>query len=149
VDDKVHGLTFRHRIAIDAADIDAMAHVNNAVYLRWVQEAVVAFWQLKATREVQQQVLWVAHSHEIQYHLPLRISDHVEAVVTATGVRGSRASFTTLFNRGGDVAARVRSVWVCLDVRTQRPRRIAENVAAAFLPRMKWKKVAVGPDCHP
>ena len=32
---------FRHQIAIEPADIDHMGHVNNAVYLKWVQEAVV------------------------------------------------------------------------------------------------------------
>ena len=36
---------FRHPIAIDPADIDQMGHVNNATYLKWVQEAVVDYWQ--------------------------------------------------------------------------------------------------------
>jgi acyl-CoA thioester hydrolase len=36
---------YRHPIGIDAADIDFMGHVNNAAYLKWVQEAVVGHWQ--------------------------------------------------------------------------------------------------------
>ena len=35
---------YRHDVAVAAADIDHMGHVNNAVYLRWVQDAVVAYW---------------------------------------------------------------------------------------------------------
>ena len=36
---------FRHAVAIDPADIDHMGHVNNSVYLKWVQEAVIDYWQ--------------------------------------------------------------------------------------------------------
>ena len=42
---------FRHQIAIDSADIDHMGHVNNAVYLKWVQESVVAYWEKVAPAE--------------------------------------------------------------------------------------------------
>lgn len=36
---------FRHPVAIAPSDIDHMGHVNNSVYLRWVQEAVVDYWE--------------------------------------------------------------------------------------------------------
>ena len=36
---------FRHQVAITPGDIDHMGHVNNSVYLKWVQDAVVAYWQ--------------------------------------------------------------------------------------------------------
>ena len=42
---------YRHDVAVAAADIDHMGHVNNAVYLRWVQDAVVAYWQHTAPAE--------------------------------------------------------------------------------------------------
>jgi len=34
---------FRHPVAIEPDDIDSMGHVNNAVYLKWVQEAVIDY----------------------------------------------------------------------------------------------------------
>ena len=40
---------FRHPVAILPADIDQMGHVNNAVYLKWVQEAVVDYWSSVAS----------------------------------------------------------------------------------------------------
>ena len=42
---------FRHPVAIEPADIDHMGHVNNAVYLKWVQEAVVDYWSSVAPPE--------------------------------------------------------------------------------------------------
>ena len=61
---------FRHPIAIEPADIDHMGHVNNAVYLKWVQEAVVDYWSSVAPPSAVAQHLWVALKHEITYFRP-------------------------------------------------------------------------------
>ncbi|QXI65848.1 hypothetical protein CP157_03640 (plasmid) [Paracoccus marcusii] len=111
-----------------------MGHVNNAVYLHWVQEAVVRYWQYRCPPQAQTELLWVALKHVIVYRLPLFLEDQVEAHVMATATRGTRASFTTLFKRGNDLVAEVRSSWCCVDANTRRPRRIASDIARAFLP---------------
>ncbi len=41
-----------YAIRIEADDIDALGHVNNAIYLRWVQAAVVDHWEVLAPPEV-------------------------------------------------------------------------------------------------
>lgn len=125
--------TFRHPIRIAPQDIDHMGHVNNAVYLHWVQEAVVAYWNRRSSEQEQSELLWVALKHEIIYRLPFFIHDNAEAFVTATSARGSRASFTTAFRRGDDLIAEVRSVWCCVDAHTRRPRRISPGIARLFL----------------
>nr|WP_204354559.1 thioesterase family protein [Paracoccus saliphilus] len=124
---------FRYPIAISATDIDAMGHVNNAVYLQWVQEAMVAYWQRNASAETQSELLWVALRHEVNYRVPLFLGDNVEADVTATGAKGSRAFFTTQFRRGKELAAEVCSTWGCVDAANRRPRRISDDVSNAFL----------------
>jgi len=126
--------TFDHPILISAADIDDMGHVNNTVYLQWVQDAVVQYWQQVSPPAVRRGLLWVALQHNIIYRMPLFLGDKVAALVTATGTRGSRASFTTLFKRGDDLAVEVLSSWCCVDASTRRPRRIAEDIARIFLP---------------
>lgn len=126
-------LTFHYPIAITPQEIDDMGHVNNAVYLHWVQKAVVHFWRHRSSPDAQAELLWVALKHEISYRLPLYLGDEVEALVTATGTHGSRASFTTLFQRGDELVAEVQSSWCCVDAATRRPRRIADKIAHAFL----------------
>ena len=126
--------TFRHQISIAQKDIDDMGHVNNAVYVRWVQEAVVQYWKHVSPAHAQAQLLWVALKHEITYRTPLVMGDQVTALVTATATRGSRASFTTQFWSGVRMAAEARSSWCCVDATTRRPRRIADEIATLFLP---------------
>ena len=122
-----------HALAIAPGDIDFMGHVNNSVYLKWVQEAVIAYWQRIAPAEAVAQHLWVAIRHEITYRRPAFLEDNVVAQVVAEGMHGARAFFHTLIKRGEDVLAEVKSSWCCLDAATQRPARLARDVVRMFV----------------
>ena len=124
---------FRHPIAIEPADIDHMGHVNNAVYLKWVQDAVVDYWQSVAPPDVVARHLWVALKHEITYLKPTFLQDKVVAEVIAERVEGARAFFRTVLRRGEDVLSEIQSCWCCLDAATQRPARLAREVIGRFL----------------
>ncbi|MDQ8756768.1 thioesterase family protein [Sphingosinicella sp. LHD-64] len=126
--------THIHALAIEPGDIDFMGHVNNAVYLEWVQEAVIAYWQRMAPAEAVAQHLWVALKHEITYCRPAFLDDAIVATVVAEGVQGARAFFSTLIQRGEEVLAEVKSSWCCLDADTLRPARLARDVVRRFLP---------------
>jgi acyl-CoA thioester hydrolase len=125
---------FRHPVAIDPADIDHMGHVNNAAYLRWVQDAVVDYWNSVAPPDAVARHLWVALKHEITYLRPTFLQDNVVAEVIAERVEGARAFFSTVLKRGGEVLTEVRSCWCCLDAESLRPARLAREIAAKFLP---------------
>ena len=125
---------YHHPIGILPADIDHMGHVNNSVYLKWVQEAVVRFWESVAPPEAVARHLWIALSHEIRYRRPAFLDDLVVADVVAERVEGARAFFTTMIMRGEEVVAEVRSSWCCLDAVSKRPARLARDIAARFLP---------------
>ena len=125
---------FRHTIAIEPADIDHMGHVNNSVYLKWVQDAVVDYWQSVAPADAVASHLWVALKHEISYLKPTFLQDNVVAEVIAEKVEGARAYFTTVVRRGQDVLSEVKSTWCCLDSASLRPVRLARDVISRFLP---------------
>jgi acyl-CoA thioester hydrolase len=124
---------FRHAIGIEPADIDHMGHVNNSVYLRWVQEAVIGYWEKVAPTDAVAAHLWVALKHEITYRRPAFLDDVVVADVFAEGVQGARAFFSTVIKRGEDVVAEVKSCWCCLDAASKRPARLAKDVVRRFL----------------
>jgi acyl-CoA thioester hydrolase len=125
---------FRHPVSIDPADIDHMGHVNNAVYLKWVQEAVVDYWQSVAPPDAVGRHLWVALKHEITYLRPTFLQDTVVAEVIAEKVEGARAFFRTVLKRGEEVLSEIQSSWCCLDAATRRPARLARDVVGRFVP---------------
>lgn len=124
-----------HAIEIVASDIDFMGHVNNARYLGWVQDAVIAHWRKLAPAEAVAQHLWVALKHEITYRKPAFLDDEVIATVVLEKVHGARAFYETLIRRGEDVLAEVKSSWCCVDASTLRPARIASEIAERFFTR--------------
>ncbi|HEX6409820.1 MAG TPA: acyl-CoA thioesterase, partial [Sphingomicrobium sp.] len=62
------------------------------------------------------------------------LDDVVVAEVIAQRVQGARAMFSTIVRRGEEVLAEINSSWCCLDAVTQRPARLARDVASRFLP---------------
>ena len=124
---------YRHPITIEPADIDHMGHVNNAVYLRWVQEAVVRYWEAVAPAEAVARHLWVALKHEISYLRPAFLEDGLVAEVLAERVLGARTFFSTIIRRGEEVLVEVQSSWCCLDAAPKRPARLARDVVARFV----------------
>lgn len=127
-------IAHQYRIGIDPADIDFMGHVNNASYLKWVQDAVISHWRKIAPADAVTAHLWVALKHEITYRKPAFLGDNVIATVLLKKVQGARAFYETVIRRGEDVVAEVRSSWCCVDAKTRRPARIAREIVDRFLP---------------
>jgi acyl-CoA thioester hydrolase len=123
-----------HPIGIVPDDIDFMGHVNNARYLNWVQDAVVAHWQKLAPPSAIAAHLWVALKHEITYRKPAFLNDEVIATTVLESFQGARAFYNTLIKRGEEVLAEVKSSWCCIDAQTLRPARIAQEWARNFFP---------------
>ena len=119
-------------VCIEPLDIDFMGHVNNASYLKWVQEAVINHWQRFAPADAVAAHLWVALKHEITYRKPTFLEDDVIATVLLEKVQGARAFYETIIKRGEVVLAEVKSSWCCVDAETLRPARIAQNVIERF-----------------
>jgi acyl-CoA thioester hydrolase len=126
-------MTFHYPVGIVPGDIDHMGHVNNSVYLKWVQEAVVRYWEKIAPAEAVAGHLWVALKHEISYRRPAFLEDNVVADVIAERMHGARAFFTTIVRRGSDVIAEVKSTWCCLDATTRKPARLGADVTDRFI----------------
>src|SRR3546814_12835791 len=94
---------FYYRIGIDPADIDFMGHVNNASYLKWVQEAVISHWRKIAPADAIAEHLWVALKHEITYRKPTFLDDDVIVTVLLQKVQGARAFYEPIIRRGEEV----------------------------------------------
>ena len=125
---------FEIDIAVEPADIDPLGHVNNVVYLRWVQDAAIAHWQAAASAEDQEALLWVVVRHEIDYKRPAFLDDEILAR-TWVGTATQRAfdRHTELLRRKDmRVLAQVRTVWCPIDAKTGKPTDVSDEVRARF-----------------
>jgi acyl-CoA thioester hydrolase len=125
---------FNHYVRVSDNDIDLMQHVNNVVYLKYIQDASAAHWYAVAPSYLTSQVTWVVRRHEIDYLRPAFVD---EDLVVRTWVGKATAAtcerFAEIYRPSdGQILTRTRSVWVILDVITNRPRRIDEQLLAYF-----------------
>ena len=126
---------FERRITAAAEDIDELGHVNNAVWVRWIQDIATAHWQAVAPEAHREAYVWVVTRHEIDY---LRAVGPGETVTGRTWVpeapKGARCDRLMEF-RGGDGKPRVRAktTWAILDKASGRPIRVPPEVIAPFL----------------
>jgi acyl-CoA thioester hydrolase len=127
-------VVFTLPLRVQESDLDAMNHVNNVVYLRWVQEVAAAHWFAAATPEQQAGLVWVVMRHEIDYLRPALLGEELVARTWVGELTGARFTRHVEIWRPQDnqLLARARSVWVALDARAGRPRRVDEAVRRRF-----------------
>jgi acyl-CoA thioester hydrolase len=125
---------FNVPLSIDAADIDLNGHVNNVVYVRWLQEAGTAHWRAHFPDDLGGRWSWVVLRHEIDYRRALRAGDMVSARTWVGEPRGVRFDRYVLIEGPDGVAAQGHTEWALVEAATQRPHRIPAEILAAFLP---------------
>lgn len=123
-------------VKVDVADIDFMGHVNNAVYLNWVQDAVIEHWRRVAPPEAVTAYLWIALRHEITYRRPAFLHDQLVASVKVERVQRESAFYETTVRRNGDVIAEIKSRWCCVDAVAKNPARVTDEIVRCFFPDM-------------
>ena len=119
-------------VTVRESDLDERAHVNNVVYVRWVQEAAAAHWTVIAPDGTHNAIAWVALRHEIDYLSPALLGDAI-VVRTWVGVahRLSFERFTEIRRQGdGRLLASARTLWCPVDARTGKPHRVSAEVRA-------------------
>jgi len=134
VSDDVAREGFELPIEIQPDDIDALGHVNNVVYVGWIQEAAIAHWRVLATPEQQAEVAWVVVRHEIDYKRPARPGDRIVARTWVGAASRNTFERHTEIIRATDrkVLAQARTLWCPIDPRTGRPVQVSPDMRARF-----------------
>lgn len=125
---------FEMEIQVQTGDIDELGHVNNAVYLRWIQDVAVAHWTRIAPAEDQKTLRWVVMRHEIDYKAPARAGETVTARTWVGSAKGLQFERRTEILRASDrtLLAAARTLWCPIDAKTGRPQRVSPNVRGLF-----------------
>ena len=117
------------------SDIDELGHVNNAVWVRWIQDMATSHWQAVASPEHIAAYLWVVTRHEIDYRGNIAAG---ECVTGRTWIesepKGAQFDRRVDFvDAVGKVIVRANTTWALLDKASGRLMRVRPEIAAPFI----------------
>ena len=125
---------FEMIIPVLSGDIDEQNHVNNTVYLRWVQDVATAHWRAVASPKAQETIGWVVLRHEIDYKGPATLGD--EMMLRTWVGKATRLTFERFTeirrNRDGRLLSEARTLWCPIDAQAGRPIRVSAEVRSQF-----------------
>ena len=118
-------------------DIDSNGHVNNIVYVQWMQDVAIAHSDAVGCTAATNAAgcTWVARSHQIEYLRPAFAGDRILLqtwLVDATKKSSSPRRYRMVRESDGALLAKGETLWVFIDVHNGRPRSIPPEVINCF-----------------
>ena len=127
-------MPFSHHVTARSEHIDELGHVNNAVWVQWIQDLAVAHWNAVADPAHIQAFIWVVIRHEIDYLRPALEGDVVTGRTwIEEGPKGARFNrYMEFAGADGKPRIRAKTTWAMIDRETGRPKRVTDEIAAPF-----------------
>ena len=125
------------RLTVQSAELDELGHVNNVVYLTWIEQVARAHAEAVGAGFAEMSrvgVVAVVRKHSVHYHRPALLGDSVELhtrIVEGMGLRAVRANRIT-HAASGELLADGNTEWVWVNPVTGRPKRPPEELLHRF-----------------
>jgi acyl-CoA thioester hydrolase len=123
-------------ITIPSTAIDENGHVNNVVYVQWMQDIAVEHYASIGGIEAQgPDATWVVRQHSVEYLLPAFEGEEIEIRTWVEDIRKVRSLRKYEFVRKSDGKTLVKGEtdWVFVETSTGRPKAIPVEVSKVFL----------------
>ena len=119
---------FRLPLRVYYEDTDAAGIVYYANYLKYMERARTEWlasvgYELSALERVEG-IVFVVHRVEIDYRIPAKLGENLDATLTLVELHRARMIVTQDVVRGDDMLTHARVTLACLDRATWRPARI-------------------------
>lgn len=126
---------FTRNFTASPSDIDALGHVNNAVWVKWIQEMATSHWQAVAAPKHIAAYHWVVTRHEIDYRGNIAAGESVTARSwIESEPKGAQFDRRVDFvDAKGKVIVRANTTWAMIDTKTGRLARVRPEVSAPFM----------------
>lgn len=127
--------TFTRTFIAAPQHIDELGHVNNTVWVQWIQDMATAHWDAVARAEDRAAFFWVVVRHEIDYRGNVSEGESVTATTWIEGLAAGAKSLRRVdfADASGKRLVSAATTWAMLDKATGRLARVRPEVLAAFL----------------
>ncbi|APZ47621.1 thioesterase [Polaribacter reichenbachii] len=119
---------FTLKITVSAEDIDNLQHVNNLVYVKWMDKIATTHWSFLTKENPLPQYVWVVIRHEIDYLKQAGLGDEITVKTWVGETKGITSIRFMEFYKGNVLLVKAKTTWAMLNAKTFKPTRIREDV---------------------
>lgn len=119
---------FEFKIKVSSKDIDDLNHVNNVVYVNWMDKVAFEHWSFLTKDYPLPQYIWVVVKHEIDYLKQAVLGDEIIVKTWVGETKGFKSERHMEFYKDTNLLVKAKTIWGMLDAKTYKPTRIRENV---------------------
>ena len=126
--------TLEKEIIVSKNDLDELNHVNNVIYIHWVQEIAKNHWKSLVSSEIIKNYYWVLLEHQIKYLHPAFLGDKIilKTYVEKTEVVKSNRIVEIYNTDTNKLLVTSKTIWCLINAKTKKPNRITDEIREAF-----------------
>lgn len=124
----IESVSYQHSFHVEAKHLDALNHVNNVIYLQWVNDISEKHWELLSNKSLNSKYFWVCLRHEIDYLNQAFQGDEIKVLTWIGESVGVRSIRNVHIYKGDSLLTRIKSTWCLIDAKTLRPTRIKQDI---------------------
>jgi len=128
-EDKV---SYQHSFRVEPQHIDDLNHVNNVVYLEWVQEIAYMHWNKLVPNTIKENHVWAVIRHEIDYLGQAYLNDEISVFTWIDESRGVKSIRSVHMYCNDKLLTKSKTTFCLLDKKTLKPKRIGEELLQLF-----------------
>jgi acyl-CoA thioester hydrolase len=125
---------FTLTITVSTEDIDNLHHVNNLVYVKWMDKIATSHWTYLTKDSPFPEYVWVVMRHEIDYLKQASLGDKIIVKTWVGETKGITSVRLMEFYKKDVLLVKAKTIWAMLDSKTFKPARIRENVLKVLQP---------------
>ncbi|WP_075342329.1 acyl-CoA thioesterase [Tenacibaculum agarivorans] len=111
-----------------SSEIDDLDHVNNVVYLQWVQDIATLHWQHLTKNSDAKDLIWVVLRHEIDYLGQATLNEKITLKTWVGETKGVKSIRHVEIFKEDKLLVKAQTTWCLLNNKTLRPTRITEDI---------------------
>jgi acyl-CoA thioester hydrolase len=125
---------FELKIKVTSECIDDLNHVNNVVYIQWMDKVAFEHWTFLTQKDPLPQYIWVVLKHEVDYLRQAVLGDIITVKTWVGETKGFKSERLMEFYKNNQLLVKAKTVWGMLDAENYKPSRIRENVLKVLQP---------------
>lgn len=124
---------FEKKHSVTANEIDEYNHVNNVVYVQWMQDVSDAHWKMLIKDIPKPEYVWFVIRHEIDYKGQAVLDDEVIIRTWVGKTEGIKSVRHFEIFKGELLLVKSQTIFCLLDGKTLKPKRITKEVTNLLL----------------